>query len=108
MKDCAHCNRGLATMSGKVDVLFVARRSPFDHAQGSVYGGKSVKSTEIYPLDKVAWVLPDEINAMKNCTHCNRGLATISGEVDVLFIARLSPFDHAQGSVYGGKVGKVN
>ena len=69
---------------------------------------KSVKSTEIYPLDKVAWVLPDEINAMKNCAYCNRGLATMLGKVDVLFVARLSRFDHAQGSVYGGKVGYVN
>ena len=51
-------------MSGKVDGLFVARLSPFDHAQGSVYGGKSVKSTEIYPLDKVAWVLRDRINSI--------------------------------------------
>ena len=68
---------------------------------------KSVKSTEIYPLDKVAWVLPDEINTMKNCAHCNRGLATMLGEANVLFVARLSPFDLAQGAVCGRKVGYV-
>jgi hypothetical protein len=58
---------------------------------------KSVKSPEMYHLEPEAYALPGEINAMKNCTHCNRGLATMSGEVDVLFIARLSPFDRTQG-----------
>ena len=44
---------------------------------------------------------------MKNYAHCNGILATISGEVDVLFVARFSPFDLAQGVVRGGKVGKI-
>ena len=51
---------------------------------------------------------PGEINAIKNYAHCNRGLATMSGKVDVLFVARLSPFDHAQGAICGGTVGKNN
>ena len=69
---------------------------------------KSGKSPEKLTLDPAVWLLPDEINAIKNSAHYNGLLATMSGEFNMLFIARLSPFDHAQGSVYGGKVGKVN
>ena len=53
--------------SSHASVPKTAHKAPFTEE-------KSVKSPEIYPLDKVAWVLPDEINAMKNCTHCNRDL----------------------------------
>ena len=56
-------------------------------------------------LDSDAWVLPGEINAMENCAGCNEGLVTLSGEVDVRFIAFLSPFDRAQGLVCGEKAG---
>ena len=35
----------------------------------------------------------------------NKGLATLSNEVDVRFIALLSPFDRAQGPVCGEKAG---
>ena len=55
----------------------------------------------------MAWVLPGEINALKNCVRCSRRLATTSGEVNVRFISLLSPFDCTQGSVCGGKVGLV-
>ena len=59
------------------------------------------------PLDPVVWVYPDELNAMKNCTHCNWGLATLRGDVDVRFIALLSLFDRPQGSLGGRKVGRL-
>ena len=55
------------------------------------------------PLDPVAWVHSGELNAMKNCAHCNWGLATLPGEVDLRFIALLSLFDRTQGRVDGQK-----
>ena len=54
-------------------------------------------------LDSEAWVLPGEINAMEKCAGCNQGLVTLWVEVDVRFIALLSPFDRAQGPVCGEK-----
>jgi len=51
-------------------------------------------------------VLPGKINAMENCAHCNRGLITLSGEVNARFIVLLSLFDHMQGRVRGGKAGR--
>jgi len=53
------------------------------------------------PLDPVAWVYPGELNAMKNCAHCNWGLATLPGEVDVRFITHISLFDRTQGRLDG-------
>jgi uncharacterized protein with PIN domain len=35
-------------------------------------------------------VLPDELNATKNCVHCNGSLAEVSGEFNVEFIGFLS------------------
>ena len=35
-------------------------------------------------------MLPDDINAIENYACCNRGLASLSGEVNVRFIVLLS------------------
>ena len=44
-------------------------------------------------LDPAAWVLPGKMNAMENCAHCNWGLTTLSGEVNVRVIVLFSLFD---------------
>ena len=98
-------NKGLATLSNEVDVRFIALLSPFDRAQGPVCGEKAGSSRLKCHLDLEPWVLPGEINAMENCAGCNEGLATLSGEVDVRFIALLSPFDPTQDRFRGGKAG---
>jgi len=105
MENCAGCNEGLATLPGEVDVRFIVLLSLFDHAQGPVCGEKAGSSRLKGRLDSEPCVLPGEINSMENCAGCNEGLATLSGEVDVRFIARLSPFDHAQGPVCGENAG---
>ena len=93
MKNCVHCNWGLAIMSGEVNVRFIVLLSLFDRTQGRVRGGKAGRQSTVlkYYLNPAAWVLPGKINAMKNCAHCNRGLTTLSGEVNVRFIELLSP-----------------
>ena len=107
LKNCVRYSRGLDTTSSEVNVRFVSLLSPFDRTKGSVCGGKVGLVTLKYELDSVAWVLPGEINALKNCVRCSRGLKTTSGEVNVRFVSLLSPFDRTQGSVCGGKVGLV-
>ena len=84
---------------------FIALLSPFDRAQGPVCGEKAGPSRLKCHLDSEAWVLPGEISAMENCAGCNEGLATLSGEVDVLFIALLSPFGPTQERFRGAKAG---
>ena len=76
-----HCKRELATMSGELNVRFIA-----PHLK--------------YHLGPAAWVLQGEIHAMNNLVHCNCELATMSDEVNVRFIALLSPLDRTQGPVY--------
>ena len=66
---------------------------------------KWIDKPEISPRDPAAWVYPDELCAMKNGAHYNWGLATLSNEVDVRFVALLSLFDRTQGRVGGRKVG---
>ena len=105
MENYAGCNEGLDTLSGEADVSFIALLSPFDPTQDRFRGGKAESSRLKCHLDSEAWVLPGEINAMKNCACCNEGLATLSGEVDVRFIALLSPFDPTQDRFRGGKAG---
>ena len=94
-------------MSGEVEALFIVVLSPFDLTKGCVGGGKVSRLTRKFTLCSAAWGLSGEINAAKNCVHCNGGLTTMSGEVEVQFIVVHSPFDLTKGCVGGGKVGRL-
>ena len=106
IENCAHCNWGLTTLSGEVNVRVIVLFSLFDRTQGRVCGGKAGSTVLKNHLDPAAWVLPGKINAMKNCEHCNWGLITLSSEVNVRFIVLLSLFDRTQGHVRGEKAGR--
>jgi hypothetical protein len=84
-------------------VRFIALLSLFDRLQGPVCGEKARSSGLKYHLDSAVWVLPGEINAMEKCAGCNEGLATLTGEVNVRFIALLSLFDPTQDRFRGEK-----
>jgi len=60
-----------------------------------------------YHLDSAVWVLPGELNALKNCAHSNGELTTMLGEVDMRVITLLSLFDRTQGRVGEGKAGRL-
>ena len=53
-------------------------------------------------------MLQGKKNAMENCARCERGLTTMSGEVNVRFIVLLSLFDRTQGRVCGEKAGSTD
>ena len=107
MENCAGCNEELVTLTGEVDVRFIALLSPFDPAQDRFRGEKAGSSRLKCHFDSEARVLPGEINAMVNCAGCNEGLATMPGEVVVKFIALLSLFDRMQSPVCGGKARQI-
>ena len=49
MENCAHCNWGLTTLLGEVNVRFIVLLSRFDRTQGRVRGEKSDKFPEMSP-----------------------------------------------------------
>jgi hypothetical protein len=57
-------------------------------------------------LDPAAWVIPVDLNAIKNCAGCNEGhLFALFCEAEEVLIAIFIRFDLTQGPVYGKLVG---
>ena len=97
--DLPHCRKRSTCESLPSSVSLTARKAVFVVES---------RSTDLkYHLDLAAWVLPGKINAMENCARCDWRLTTLSGEVNVRFIALLSLFDRTQGRVCGGKAGRL-
>ena len=105
-ENCAHCNRGLITLSGEHNVLFIVLLSLFDRTQGHIRGGKAGRQVLKYHLDTAAWVHPGKIHAKENCAQCNRGITTLPDEVNVRFTVLLSLFDRTQDRVRGETAGR--
>ena len=82
-------------MSGEVNVRFIALLRPFEQTKSPFLEEKSVKSPKIPPRSS-GEVLPGEINAIKSSVLCNGRLATMLGEVNMRFVALLSPFEQAK------------
>ena len=61
MENCARCNSGLTTLSGEVDVRFIALFVLCDRTQGPLWDGKAGQGDLKFHLDQAAWVLPGEI-----------------------------------------------
>ena len=104
MENCAGCNEGLATVQNEVGVQFIVLLHRFDRNQDPVLGGKVGICHLKCRLDPAVWVLPGDINAMKNCARCNEELFTVPGKVGMQFIALLRRFYRTQGPVWGEKV----
>jgi hypothetical protein len=100
--NCAHCHWGLTKLSGEIHARFIMLLSLFDRTKGRVRGGKAGDSRGIKPQSGgVGASRQDKRNA--NCAYCNRGLTSLSSEVNARFIVLLSLIDRTQGRVRGEK-----
>jgi len=106
MKNCTQCNWGLTTLLGVADLRFIRLISLFDRTQGRVGGPNAGRNPDMSPQSS-HMVYPGELNAMKNCAHCNWGLTTLLGEVDMRFIPLISLIDRTQGRIGGRKTGRL-
>jgi hypothetical protein len=61
MKNCAHCFRGLTTLTDVVDVRFIARFNLFERTKPCLL--RKFRSSNLkYRLDPAAWVLQGKTN----------------------------------------------